>query len=163
MRDTEVHSAFVRWLTSIAAGVKVIKAYGDGARPALPYLMVNQTTIAEVRAHAQRDAYDAEDTAGEIVARPLIETEWTMSVHALGVAPTELLRPVRAAAMLAQKNEPLMPGLHVQDVSAIRFVPEYVNERWEPRAQMDVFLRGMVDDGFVIDVIETYAFEFERS
>ena len=163
MMDTEVHSAFVRWLTSISGGVKVIKAYGDGERPALPYLMVNQTTISEVRAHAQRESYDAENTAGEIVARPLIEAEWTMSVHALGTAPTDALRPVRAAAMLAQKNDPLMPGLHVHDVSAIRFVPEYVNERWEPRAQMDVFLRGIVSDGFVIDVIDTYEFEIVRS
>jgi len=177
VKDSEVHTAFARWLATLTS-VKVIKAHQGGDRPALPYIVVNFTTTSEVRAHAQFDDYDDDNALGDVVATPQIETEWVMSVHAYGApavnpktgavvspppaAPSDILRPVRAAAQLAQKNEPMMPGLTVHDVSALRNVPDFVNERWEPRAQMDVFLRGIVKDGFIIDTIETYSFDFER-
>jgi len=182
MMDSEVHTAVVAWLASLA-GLTVIKAYEGGDGPAAPYIAVNLTGIAEVRENAQFDEYDPDlphDSAlGDVTVKPQIETEWRFSVHAYGahrinpktdalvsprpLAPTDILRPIRAAAQIAQKNELLMPGLTVHEVSTIRFVPEYVNERWEPRAQMDVFLRGIVSDGFVIDVIEEYSLVHERT
>lgn len=151
MTDDEVHSAVVRWLASIT-GETVIKAHQEGPRPPLPYVMVNMTGTAEVREHAQVVDYE-EDTAG-VLAAPVIETEWRFSVHAYGPKPTGFLRPVRSAAQLAQKVEPLMPSLVVHEISQVRNVPDWVNERWEPRAQMDMFVRGLTRDGFAIDVIE---------
>ena len=115
---------------------------------------------------------------GDITASPIIETEWQFSVHCYGVpridpktnelvipapaAPTDILRPIRSAAQLAQMNEPLMPGLVVHQLSAIRNVPDFNGARWEPRAQMDLFIRGLVADGFVVDTIDAYSFDFER-
>ena len=110
-----------------------------------------------------RVEYGVEDVGDEVVATPLIETEWRLSLHAYGPEPTDVLRPIRAAAQLAQKNEPLMPGLTVHEVSQIRHVPDFVNEAWRPRAQMDLFVRGIVKDGFVIDVIEEFSHQFIRN
>ena len=198
MKDSEVHTAVVAWLASLA-GVTVVKAYEGGDAPELPYIAVSLTGVAEVRENAQFDEYDpdlpkasstevlaSEDDLdaslvfddsgqGDVTAKPQIETEWRFSVHAYGahrinpktdavvsprpLTPTDILRPIRAAAQLVQKNEPLMPGLIVHEVSAIRNVPEFVNARWEPRAQMDLFIRGIVADGFVIDVIAYTSFD----
>lgn len=161
MKDTEIQSALVRWLAGIT-GKTAIKAHQEGAAPALPYLMVNLLTVSEVRGNAQFDDWD-EDAAGEVTAAPQIETEWHFSIHAYGSSPTDILRPVRAAAQLAQMNEPLMPGLVVHELSMIRNVPDIVNTKWQPRAQMDLFLRGIVQDGFVVDVIEHFSFTHERT
>lgn len=166
MTDDEVHSALVRWIAAIT-DKKVIKAHQGGKDPALPYIMVNMTGTAEVRKWAQEDKYI--DTGipnsadkNEILAIPVVEVEWRFSVHSYGASPTGALRPIRTAFHLAQLNEPLMPGLIPHEISQIRDVPDWINNRWEPRAQMDVFLRGLVKDGFVIDTIEEYSFDFIR-
>lgn len=151
MTDDDVHSALVRWLKGIT-GLTTIKAHQGGPSPSLPYVMVNLTGTAEVREHSQEIEYD-EDTAG-VTAAPVIETEWQFSVHAYGPNPTSILRPIRSAAHLAQINEPLMPSLVIHECSQVRNVPDWINEQWEPRGQMDVFLRGLTRDGFLIDVIE---------
>lgn len=151
MTDDDVHSAVVRWLHGLTSLV-VIKAYQEGPRPALPYIMVNLTGTAEVREWQQGSEYD-EDTAG-VTASIVIETEWRFSVHAFGPTPTDALRPIVSAAQSAQKMEPLYPTLILHECSQIRSVPELINEKWEPRAQMDIFVRGLTRDGALIDVIE---------
>jgi len=166
MTDDEVHSSLVRWISAVT-GKTVIKAYQGGDDPALPYIMVNRTGTAEVRKWAQEDIYtelDTENSEGklEILAVPVLEIEFRFSVHSYGPSPTDALRPIRTAFHLTQMNEPLMPGLIPHEISQIRDVPDWINNRWEPRAQMDVFLRGLVKDGFVIDTIEEYSFEFIR-
>ena len=157
MTDDEIHSAIVRWLAGII-GKQVIKDHQSGPRPALPCVMVNLLGTSEVREHAQTIEYQDGVVSGSdpapVTATPVIETEWHFSVHAYGDKPTGILRPVRSAIQLAQKIEPLMPSLVVFDVSRVRNVPEWINERWEPRAKMDLFVRGLTRDGFVIDVIE---------
>lgn len=151
MTDDEVHSALVRWLRDIT-GLVTIKAYQEGPRPALPYVMVNLTGVSEVREWQQGSEYE-EDTAG-VTASVVIETEWRFSVHAFGSNPTGILRPIVSAAQSAHKMAPLYPTLIVHECSQVRNVPELVNEKWEPRAQIDLFLRGLTRDGFLIDVIE---------
>ncbi|MBN9074298.1 MAG: hypothetical protein J0H34_22400 [Rhizobiales bacterium] len=167
MNDDDVHSALVRWLHGVT-GLTTIKAYQEGPRPELPYIMVNLTGTSEIRDWSQAVEYeqaepDPGEDVGEVTARPPIETEWRFSVHAFGPDPTSILRPVRSAAQLAQKNEALFPALVIHDCSQVRNVPELVNEKWEPRAQMDMFLRGLTRDGFVIDVIEEAPFDINRT
>ncbi|MCO5152582.1 MULTISPECIES: phage neck terminator protein [unclassified Shinella] len=158
MTDDEVHSAVVRWLKSVT-GKTVIKAYQSAKRPAGQYITVNLTGFYELHEHAQEVVYTGDD---EVAATPVIEVEWRFSTHAYGPQPTAILRPVISARKLAQVTEPLMPGLVLHDVSQIRHVPEFVNNAWEPRAQMDINLRGLVKDGHVIDVIEQTTFVHER-
>ena len=161
MTDKEVHSALVRWL-SAATGQKFIKADQGGDRLSLPYGMVNLTGTAEVRTHAQNVEFSEDEDSERVMARPVIETEWRFSLHAYGEDPTSVLRPIRSAFEMAQAHEPLMPGLVIHEISQIRDVPEMVGERREPRAQMDLMLRGLVRDGVLVDTIETYSFAFER-
>lgn len=167
MTDEDVWSAAVRFVKS-STGLTTIKAYQEGERPEVPYIMVNMTGTTEVREHAASTEYT--DTGvpnsegeNEISAAPVIETEWQFSVHAFGDYPTGLLRPLRSAAQLSQKWEPYFPALTIFDVSEIRHVPEMIESRWEPRAQMDLFIRGFVRDGFVIDTIDEASTEFPNN
>ncbi|QQM29296.1 hypothetical protein JET14_13265 [Martelella lutilitoris] len=167
MTDEEVFSAAVRFVNSIT-GLTTIKAYQAGPRPTPPYCMVNLTGTAEVRENPADTEYT--DTGvpnpegeNEISAAPVIETEWRFSVHAYGDYPTGILRPVRAALQLSQTWEPHFPALTMFDVSQIRHLPEVVESKWEPRAQMDLFIRGYVRDGFVIDTIDQYSAEFPEN
>lgn len=163
--DQSVWSAVVRWIAT-TTGAKAIKANEGGKRPALPYVMVNLTGTAEVREHPANIEYapdrDEEETTGAVTAYPVIEVEWRFSVHAFGNEPTGILRPIRSAYQLAQVQEPLLPGLVISEVSQIRNIPEWVNNAWEPRAQVDVIVRGFTRDGFVIDVIDEASVDIDR-
>lgn len=159
MTNDDVHSALVRWLAA-TLNRTVIKAHQGAKAPALPYIMVNMLGSIEVREHEQRTEYV--EAGGDVTAAPVIETEWRFSVHAYGSHPTDILRPIVSAARLPQVTEPLMPNLILFDLSQIRNVPDWINDAWQPRAQMDINLRGLTRDGIVIDVIEHTQFEFER-
>lgn len=159
MTDREVHGKVTKWLNTLT-GVTVIKDHEGKQRPALPYIMVNFTTRRKVRERPQTVLY-AGDT--QVEATPVLEVEWMFSVHGYADrAPTDLLRRIVSAAELTQVTEPLWPDLSIHGVSEIRNVPEWVNEAWEPRAQIDMFVRGLVKDDHEVDVIEQYSFDFER-
>ena len=170
MTEDEIHSAFVSWLNGLL-DPPVIKAYPEEDTSAA-IVVVNHVQTREVRANAQFDAYSNLETAGGevVIVRPQVETEWHFSVHAYGLSkvdpatnlarspvppvPTQILRPLVAAAQLRQILEPLAPSFHIHEISPIRNVPDWVNNRWQARAQVDIYLRGVVADGFAIDVIE---------
>lgn len=59
-------------------------------------------------------------------------------------------------------TENLLPRLVVHEVGTINTIPEFIGQRWEPRAQTNVTLRGITDDGFVVDTIEEYSIDIER-
>ena len=165
MTDDDVHSALVRWLSGIT-GATVIKTHQSGPAPDTPYIAVNMTGTSEIREHAQSVEYTELETVNsqgknEISAAPVIETEWRFSCHAYGSDPTSILRPIRSAAQVAQKNEPMMRLLVIHEVSQVRNVPDWLNEAWEPRGQIDVILRGLTRDGFVVDTIEDAPFDFQ--
>lgn len=154
MNDNDVFTAFVRWLTS-TLGVTVIRSHQSGPSPDLPYVMVNHVSIMPVRVHEMRIDYD-EQTSGDIEARPLIEMEWFFSVHCYGDNPTYPLRKLLSASKLSQVMEPMFPDLVINRMSDIRHIPEYIDEKWEMRGQVDIYLRGVIDDGFIIDTIEEF-------
>lgn len=169
MNNNDVHGALVKWLRGLL-GITVIKSHQGGKQPFLPYVMVNMTGTEEVRRHSQKVVYENADT-GEmetddiyppVIATPVIEIEWRFSVHAYGENPTDILRPLVSAMKLAQVLEPLMPHFFVHEISQIRHVPDWINERWQERAQMDVFVRGLIRDGHVIDVIEEASVDVDR-
>lgn len=160
MTDAEVHTAVIKWIrarTGLAVG-RVIKGDQSGDRVQLPYIMARFTGTAAVRTHPQEIEWADQGEAG-VLAAPVIETEWRFSVHAFGGGGSDLLRSLRSAASLAQANEPLMPGLVIHEMSQIRFVPELINEVWESRAQVDLFIRGLTKDGHLVDTIEQFTVE----
>lgn len=166
MTDDEIYSAVVRWFASTTS-VLFIRAHEDGDRPEGVYGVVNMTGYVEVREHPQttlwvRNPDGPNGESNRSVATPLIETEWQFSIHVYGEGGSDVLRPVRSAFHLSQANEPLLPNLVIFDISQVRKVPEYVNEQWEDRAQMDFMVRGLTRDGILQDTIETYSFDIER-
>jgi hypothetical protein len=154
MTDREVHSAMVRWLAGVT-GLKVIKDHQSEKRPDNPYIVVNMLSRARVRNHPSNYEYE-EDTAEDVTTSPVMAVEWHFSVHAYGDNPTDILRPIRSAVELPQLQESLHP-LMIHDVSSRdNRVPDFINEKWEERAQMDIYVQGYTRDGFVIDMIETF-------
>lgn len=168
MTDDQVHSALVRWLRGLT-DVTVIKTHQSGPAPAAPYIAVNMTATRQIRQYAQNVEYEESDTSEmdtadespPVTATPVIEVEWQFSCHAYGQQPTGILRPVRSAIQIAQAQEPMLPNLVIHECSQIRNVPDWINESWEPRAQIDIFVRGLTrDGGFAVDVIEEAPLDF---
>lgn len=167
MTNEQVWSSIVRWIKA-RTGVTTIKSHEGGAAPAVPYIMVNLLGVFEIRENAMDIEYsEGADPPGAdlppITAKPVIEAEWRFSVHAYGPTPSDRLRPIVSAVKLAQIQEPLMPGLIVHEISQVRNVPDWINNQWQPRAQMDFNVRGLTKDGHVIDVIEETSFDIDRA
>lgn len=158
MTDDEVHSKLVRWLHS-TTGVTVIKANQSGPEPTEPFIVANLIGVDEVRKWAGSTEF-TEDSSG-VTETPVIETQWRFSIHAYGPLPTSILRPLRSAAQVPQAQEPLMPELVISEISTIRNIPDWVNESWRPRANIDLFLRGLTRDEINIDTIEQGSFVIE--
>ncbi len=115
------------------------------------------TGVAETREHPQKD--DFLNEGPDIRQVQVIESEWRFSLHAYGENPTSLLRPLRAAAHSVYAQQPLVDqGYELHEVSQIRNVPEYLHEKMQPRAQMDLYVRGLTKEGDLVDVIEQTTF-----
>jgi len=167
MTNDEVHDELNRWLTQ-TLGVQAIKDRQGIDRPALPYVMSSLASLGQVQAHVRDVLYrnlpppDGE-ARSPVEATPLLELEWVFLVFAYGDGCDSILRRLKSARHLAQVQEPLMPKLTIHEVGNVNLIPEFLGNRWEPRAQANVVLRGIADDGFVIDVIEEYEpFDIER-
>ena len=116
--------------------------------------MSNLMNTSPVRDHeADREFTRLEEG---IKIRPIIETEWSFSLHAYGETPTDVLRPIRSYSMINGMNRVGAAGLVIHSLSIIRNIPEQQNEDWKPRAQIDMNVRGLVKDGIVIENIEEH-------
>lgn len=158
--DKLIHDEFVKWLRS-ATGLLFIKDRQAGVLPELPYGVATLTGVAEVRERPQSIEYT--DQVTTMLAAPVIETEWQFSLHVFGEDPTTYLRKLRANFHITQANEPLLPNLILHEISQIRNIPDFVNEAWEPTAQMDVHIRGLTRDGVLIDSIEQIKINVTRA
>lgn len=158
MTDDEVFSVLVRWVNAVT-GLKVVRAY-DSAKHQLPFLMLNLLRSGPVRDHEQSVEYlvtaNVDPVSGFFIeeAQPVIETEWVYSLNCYGDGSMDVLRRIIGASRLIQVQEPMMPGLILTNTSARRHLPETINNVWQDRAQIDVFLRGIVQDGYPVDVID---------
>lgn len=170
MTNRSTHSALVRWLAQLT-GVTVIKSEQGTDRPAKPYIMVKFMRFNTLRDHEENIEYsggehaphDPPEAYPPVTATPIMEGEWDFSVHAYDENdPSELLMPLYGASKLSQIMEPLFPTLVISGISQIRDIPEFVNNEWEKRAQVDLSLRGMANYGFELDVIEQAQINVER-
>lgn len=160
MTDDEIAMKVADWLMAIT-GLLFIIGDQSGDMPALPYGVVRLLSTVAVREQPQ--GFDFEDTApDEVTTTVFLENEWFFSVHIYGENPTEPLRKVLLAHHVNQVTEPLAPDLVIHEVSRIRNIPEYIGEKMEPRAQMDFIVRGVISDGFSIDVVEEYSIDIDR-
>lgn len=168
MTDDEVHEELIRWLSNVT-GVTVIKAYQGIDRPEGSYLMVEKSTVEELSQRVEQLHYEElaslnSEGLNEVQVTPVLELEWLMLVFSYGEGQSNALRKVKQAAHLKQIQEPLMPVLNVHETGVINSIPEFVGERWEPRSQMNIMIRGISSDGFVIDTIEEHSqFDIEAT
>ena len=158
LTDMELHEKLIQWV-ALKTGLTVIKPWQSGPKPAKPYLMVNFINSRQIRQWEQFIDYEVLDTLNisgknEIFARPVTEIEWEYSVHLFGEGPTEELRRLRSISLMAQSNEPLPPTIMIHEIGTIKNFAIFENEAWEPRAQCMVRLRGTINDGEIIDIIE---------
>lgn len=159
MTDVEVQESLIRWLNTLT-GLTVIKSRQGINRPEKPYLMVEQVSVTELSRDAEQDRFSELDTLNseglnEISVTPLFELEWTMFVFAYGEGQSSTLRRVKSAEKLNQHLESLHP-LTIHETGVVNAVPEFVNNKWEDRFQMNVRVRGVADDEFTIDTIEEH-------
>lgn len=167
MTDVEIWEAVIRWLAD-QTGLTVIKAYQSGERPPKPYLMVNPTAFRHLRQMPRDIEYKDLETLNsegkkEVEATPVIDGEWTFSVHSYGQEPTAPLRLIQSMCEVAQRLEPLSPALTVNETGPINSVSDWVKNDWEPRAQMPLYVHGVVRDGAVVDVIEEAPLDVSRA
>ena len=166
MTDDEVISAVVRYV-ALMTNVRAIRTHAGKDPPEQPYVAVNFLGSNVVRQHEQTIEYvdtGVDNTAGKetVTATPVLEMEWRFSVHAYGPEPTGILRRLISASRLSQPSEPLYPELVIHSHSSLRSIPEMINSVWEPRAQIDLFVRGIIRDEFTVDVIDKATFEHQK-
>jgi hypothetical protein len=152
--DDDIWSDFNIWIARVT-GLQTIRIWQGGPQPETPYLVTNLTGSRQVRDHHQDILGEDDPDTGEFIATPIIEMEWNFSVNCYGERPMNILRPIIAASKLTQVEEPNFPALVIHQCSQIRNLSEWHDHDWEPRAQMDVDLRGLTADGHLIDIIET--------
>ena len=151
--DDQIWDDFNTWIGTIT-GLLSIRIWQGGPQPERPYLVTNLTGSRQVR-DWEMDVEGEEDPSGHILMTPIIETEWNFSVNCYGETPMNVLRPIIAASRLTQVEEPYFPAIIIHRCSDIRNLSEWHDHDWEPRAQMDMDLRGLTADGHLIDTIET--------
>lgn len=168
MTNNEVHEQLIEWLGDLL-GVTVIKDRQQADRPATPYGMVDLANWRDLHEHVTDINYtelESENSAGlkEVLAAPVIETEWVFLFFLYGTGAEEIMRRVQSAVHIRQAQSPLLEaGLVIHEVSGANSVPELVGENWEPRAQVNIVVHGnSVGDGFNIDTIEEHGFNFSR-
>lgn len=159
MTNDQVQEALVRWLRDVT-GVTVIKSHQGIDRPELPYIMLEKGTVEELSEHPEQMRHDVLDTLNaeglnELKVTPLIELEWLMLVYSFGEDQSSALRKVKQAVHVKQIQEPL-GVLNIHETGVINSIPEFVDQEWEPRSQMNIMVRGVSTDGFIIDTIEEH-------
>ena len=156
MTEAQVQAALNAWLASVTGQPRVITAFPDQKRPAPPYISTNLIMSGPL----YRNRVDVEfETTGsgedeQITEHPVRDWFWRFSVFAYGEAPTSILRKAEIAGEIHTYSQKLRP-LSLFETSAIRNVPEVVENAIERRANFDIEIRGLVRDGLVIDVAET--------
>lgn len=162
MSEDDLYSRLIGWLR-LRSGLSVIIRDRLGQpRPSGVYGMVNL-----IRGEALNGPSEIEYTDNPLFTPlalstspephfqvPVVAWEWTFSFNVYAPSAVDYIRKVANAAMINIGLEPLLP-LTVNRVSAIRRIPELINQVWEDRCQIDLFIHGLARDGVSVDVIET--------
>ena len=161
MTNQEVHETLIMWLIQLWDNLTVIKSHQSAKRPELPYCMVDLVNFSELEERPSSIKY--EEKNGNVEETPQIEIEWNFLIFCYGENCEELMRRLLSSFHSAQNQEPFFPQLSIHEIGTVNSIPELIGERWEPRAQVNLALRGISSDGFVIDTIEEHTpFEITR-
>lgn len=163
MNSDERKSKVVSWLKGVT-NLTTIKDRPGIARPPTPYLMVEDGPYTELSDNKADENYTESDA--EVTVNPVIEFEQVYLVYAYGEIGKDVLERVKQAAYLPQILEPLRSvGLDVFETGAVNSIPEFIDQKWERRYQMNLSVRGVTGEGegFAIDTIEQHEpFDIQR-
>jgi len=170
MTDQEIWGEAVKWVSEIT-GLTVIKSRQSGARPSQPYMMVDLVGVEDIRQFPANVSFEETDTLNsegekEVLARPLVESEWTFLLFSYGDEPMAPLGRLKRAMHIREAVQSLHgQGVVIHDTGRINSIPEEIGGRWEPRAQMNLFLRRVEPgDGFIIETVDQLQpFDIQRT
>lgn len=169
MSAEQARESFIEWLNGFCPeDVTVIKSHEGGARPNFPYLVVEKGPVVELFTNSRFVKYEELESLNsegfnEIQASPIVPTQFTMLVSGYGVGAENQLNRIKQAVYISQVQEPMYPVLKIHETGVLNYIPEKVENEWEDRHQMNVELRGVVKDGFVIDTIDSQEFDFNQT
>lgn len=155
MTELQQFAALRTWLLAVTGLPEIIRAHPSGARPAGVYGMLN--LIRSERVNWPDDfEYEAVADPGDdepFEEVPVEEWAFTWSFNAYGTGCADALAKVISTTQSSAALLPLRP-LTLHETSAIRRLPELINERWEERAQMDLTVHAVIRHRFPVDVAE---------
>ena len=162
MTEAEVLDATRNWIAD-ATGILWIDSYQGGPEPQEPYGVINLMMSAPLYENQIENEYPAEmvddpdnfgDEIEQVSQAPVRDWYWQFSLNCYGDGGGDLLRKIKTVGKVPSALRSLHP-LSLFETSEIMDATELVNEAWQSRKQMDIEIRGLVRDGFVIDVAET--------
>lgn len=163
MTEAAQFQALRTWLLAITGLPEIIIAHPNAPRPAKPYGMLNLIRAERINWPDDIEYEDIPNPGEGFPAKqiPVEEWEWTWSFNLYGPEGTAYAARVTSAS----KSDAALLSLHplsLHRTSGIRRIPELLNETtWEDRAQVDLFVRGILRHGFDTDVIESATVEFD--
>lgn len=156
MNNSEVHTQLNEWLVDLL-GITMIKDRQQVDRPAPTYGMTDLVNFRPLHDHVDNISYEGDV---DVTVTPEYEIEWMFLCFFYGAQGENLARRLHSAVRLTQLQEPLRPDLIVHEVSMANSIPELVGEKWEPRTQVNIVVRGKSSDSFATEVIEEHDFNF---
>jgi len=158
--EKEVHERIVDWC-ALVTGLLTIKDHQSGKRPSNEHLMVHFLSgpddVRFLPVHIEYAETGSDNSEGnpQIEAIPVIESEWTFSIHSMN--GEDVMRPIRQIRSRAKMEGPQLGLSHLLSIHNIgkpNNLPEMINNEYEPRAHVMMTIRGYTRDGFLIDVID---------
>lgn len=164
MNDIDIWESVIEWICTLTGKTTIMAAEGKD-RPTKDYLMVNLINTLDVKEHAQ--CYENveletlnDEGLPQIESIPVIETEWIFSIHSYSnTDATTCLRKLRAANQNYSSIIRPPEGLNYFDAKQINHINEFVNARYEKRANMKISMRGLTRDGLLINTIDEVSVE----
>lgn len=154
MNYNQAQTNVILWIKALT-GRQVIRAHQDAKRPSESYLMVQKGPRSQRTYHPSEMKFEKVD--GDVKQTPLVEIEWTFLVYAYGEDGSDHLETIEQAMHVRQMQEMLyVDHMVAHDVGVINSIPEYVDNAWEDRFQMNLMVRGVSSKGFIVDTIETH-------
>lgn len=160
MDEDALYNKVIAW-TKHRSGLPIVIRDRQGSpRPPTPnYGMVNLISLDAIGLpqeleYAANLEPGAGTTAEPFLQIPVIEWESVFSFNVYGPGASDYARKVATAGSVLAGGEGLLP-LTLFRASAIRRIPELVNQVWENRVQVDLVMRHLERDGVPVDIVET--------
>ena len=157
MKAEDVRDKVRGWVASVI-GIETIHAFPNADAPREPYAVVQRVMSGPVHANPAGEDFPT-DGAGKITQAPLIETYWRFMVDVFGPDAEDHLQRLVSAANVPTTLFGLRP-LVLFETARITSETEIRDQAFKGRANTTIEVRGMVRDGFVVNVIEQQTPEF---